>query len=73
MNYNSLPLSKKKDRTSYQTFDFINDLLRELQNHPELLAKMFPTRVEKYTNLDLSTIWGHQKDYISSYLYKIRS
>jgi len=34
---------------------------------------MFPTRVEKYTNLDLSTIWGHQKDYISSYLYKIRS
>lgn len=73
MTNNSLPLSKKKDRTSYQTFDFINDLLRELQNHPELLAKMFPTRVEKYTNLDLSTIWGHQKDYISSYLYKIRS
>jgi len=45
MTNNSLPLSKKKDRISYQTFDFINDLLRELQNHPELLAKMFPTRV----------------------------
>jgi hypothetical protein len=73
MTNNSLPLSKKKDRASYQTFDFINDLLRELQNHPELLAKMFPTRVKKYTNLDLSMIWSHQKDYINSYLYKIRS
>jgi hypothetical protein len=73
MTNNLITLNKKKDRESYPTIDFINDLLNELQNHPEVLAKIFPTRVEKYSNIDLSRIWGYQKNYISSYIYKIRS
>jgi len=73
MTNKSLTLNNKKDRESYPTIKFINDMLTELRKHPELLAKMFPTRVEKYSNINLSKLWGFQRDYISSCLYKIRS
>ena len=70
---NSLKSSKKYHRELYLTVDFINDILKILQVKAEVMAKIFPKRVEKYSNRELSILWGHQKDYINSYVYRIRS
>ena len=64
---------ERQEEQEYSTLELINDLIDDLQKQPELLAKIFPERLQKYTRRDLSRIWGYSKEHIQNIVYKISS
>jgi hypothetical protein len=60
-----------KNRKTYSTLEFIEELTSELRRQPETLAKYFPNRVLKYTNWDLSLLWGRNIQYIQTIVNRI--
>ena len=62
------------DGGEYTTIELIEDLREELRRHSELLAQMFPERVNRYTDRDLSRLWrGSNYQYIHRIKSKIQS
>jgi len=55
----------KKEPKSYSTIKFINDLLNELQQQPETIAKYFPERMQKYSDRRLSLFLDSFKQFIA--------
>jgi len=61
-------IKESKNIEIYTTLQLINDLLKQLQNFKEDLAKAFPEKIKKYPHVSLSRLWKgkHQSDFISS-------
>ncbi len=59
-------------KKSYSARDFTDDLLNELNNHPEEMFKLNPNRILRKhsgcTLQDISRLWGHYDGYISEKL-----
>ncbi|MFX1364828.1 MAG: LAGLIDADG family homing endonuclease, partial [Promethearchaeota archaeon] len=51
---------------TYPTLKFIEDLRCELRNYSEELAMIFPKRITKYSNRDLSRLWNGYDYYIKN-------
>lgn len=57
----------------YKTLEFINDLKKEIQKLSEELSEIFPERIKKYSNTQLSLLWNMNKDYVNNnIIYKTR-
>lgn len=56
---------------SYNTLQFIEDLLIELQENPELLSDIFPERLKRFSDRTLSRFWNHHERFIDKLKLKI--
>lgn len=56
----------------YSTLDFIEDLHKELRTHSEILAQIFPDRIQSFSDRYLSRFWrGNNFRYIARVKNKI--
>ncbi|MFX1501342.1 MAG: hypothetical protein ACFFDH_10320 [Promethearchaeota archaeon] len=62
----------KHRRNDYTTVELIENLREGLQIYPELLAQIFPDRVERFSDRDLARLWrGTNYQYIARVINKI--
>ncbi len=52
-------------RNSYSTLDLIDDLCKELSNYPGFLGQIFPERLSKFGQNQLSFLWGMNPAYVN--------
>ena len=57
----------------YNTMDLLSDLYIEINRYPEMLASLFPDRVSRFTDRDLSIIWGKYKNFILKWKQKMKN
>lgn len=60
-------------KKKYTTIELIKDLREELQKHSEILAQMFPNRMNRYSDKDLSCFWRGNYQYIHRIKSKIEN
>jgi len=61
-----------QERSEASTLEFIDDLISRLQKCPEALAKLFPQRVYRLTQKDLSQFWANNINFVRGALYRVR-
>jgi len=64
---------RDKLKKEYSTLELIEDLKEELSKYPEILAKLFPERINKFKHRHLSILWGKSPTYVSKVLSKIKN
>ncbi len=63
---------RARDKNLHTTIDLLADLYIELNKYPEILASIFPERVNRFPENELSVIWGKYKTFITKWKGKIR-
>ena len=57
----------KKLHSDITTIDLLADLYIELNKYPEVLASLFPERINRFPENELSVIWGKYKTFITKW------
>ncbi|NHJ25425.1 MAG: hypothetical protein EAX89_12660, partial [Candidatus Lokiarchaeota archaeon] len=60
---------QKMRRKNYSTLDLLEDLRKVIQANSEILTTIFPSRISRYSDRDLSRLW---RDTNYQYIRKIR-